>query len=317
MRNKPIIINSFAYLLMAVLGLILLTPHKQALSANVIIGTGECTAILEGDITLGDLEKLRPLIKYGDTLCLNSMGGSFSEGINIAQYLDGKGITTYLPAGTVCYSSCAIVFMAGSEFEDVYLDKRKMHVTAKLGFHAPYLILPAKNYDTKDIERSYTQGLQSVSAMMELGALPGRPDSGFIPSRVILELMKRGPDELYIIDTPYKAKELHIEIIDAPVAKWNVLSLCNACINYNNNLVRKDICETADAIKLNGRENRVDFKGVAAEGQYICPTKLRINIHGQVTAFISKNFISEYFEDVPQDEWIPLSNEMALQTLTK
>ena len=159
-----------------------------------------CDYLLEGGIVNGDLDRLKALkMERGHSLCLDSLGGSYSVGLELAEYLAGMNVTTVVDEGAKCLSSCANVFMGGSDWEEIYLPKRKMHIKAVVGFHAPFLDLENKQYSAAHVHAAYAVGLESVARMMKLGH--DRTGEGFIPNRVILELLQKGPDEAYSVDT--------------------------------------------------------------------------------------------------------------------
>ena len=159
--------GSLVAILVACVGL-LSTP---VLSAEVAaIDSRTCQASLTGPIAAGDLSKLEKIVSPGSSLCLNSPGGDFIEGLAIAEWLTGKNVTTVIDDGASCYSACAIAFMGGSEWEEIYTARRKLHVNGRLGFHAPYLIALSKTYSGPDLEATYSEGLQAVARMMKLGA---------------------------------------------------------------------------------------------------------------------------------------------------
>ena len=71
-------------------------------------------------------------------LCLDSPGGKWIEGRQIALFVHKYGIATRVLAGTECYSSCALVFMAGRSLGgEVDGPRRILHVQGRLGSHAP------------------------------------------------------------------------------------------------------------------------------------------------------------------------------------
>src|SRR5262249_1581678 len=61
---------------------------------------------------------------------LNSPGGYFDPGIEIAYKIKEMGFTTYVPKETMCASTCAYMWLAGST--------RYVQATAQIGFHAIY-----------------------------------------------------------------------------------------------------------------------------------------------------------------------------------
>ncbi|KHQ54222.1 hypothetical protein [Mameliella alba] len=104
--------------------------------------------MLSGQIVDGDTNRLRAILPPGQNafdralihtrLCLDSPGGSFPEGLDLATYLGETGISTHVAAQDSCLSTCALAFLGGTQFwaEDGLPSNRSrsMHVTATLGY---------------------------------------------------------------------------------------------------------------------------------------------------------------------------------------
>ncbi len=272
----------------------------------------ECQIALSGPIASGDLDRLKVLAPGGSSLCLDSLGGDFLEGLAIAEWLAGRNVTTIIGNGASCYSACAIAFMGGSEWEQIYLSKRKLHLGGRLGFHAPYLIALSKTYSGSELQATYAEGLQAVARMMKLGSDMG--EDGFIPERVMLKLLAAGPRDLYMVDDVIKARELNIELIGVPKAKWTTAALCNACVVRNERRARTDACEQPIASAMISKDvTQTTFFGFAGEGSYYCSVRLS-NKTGQasIAATIGEEEISR--KDL---EFTPLDDEDALPVSLK
>jgi hypothetical protein len=266
-----------------------------------------CEYNISGPIADGDLEKLKAAVPRGSSLCLDSPGGDFLEGLAIAEWLAGRNITTVVGSGSVCYSACAIAFMGGSDWEQIYLPKRKLHLGGKLGFHAPYLIAFSKTYSGAELEATYSDGLQAVARMIKLGAEMGEP--GFLPERVMLKLLAAGPSELYLVDDVVKGKELHIELLGVPKAKWTTAALCNACVVRNERRARVDACDQPVSSTMISKDIvQTSFYGFAGEGSYYCAVRLSKKTGAAtIAATIGEDELSR--KDL---EFRPLGNEDAL-----
>lgn len=74
---------------------------------------------------------------------LDSPGGSFAAGIDLARQFFEKGVTTIVPPGGSCMSACAVAFMAGRHVsmggEGAVARSRIVAMPAELGFHRPFL----------------------------------------------------------------------------------------------------------------------------------------------------------------------------------
>jgi hypothetical protein len=109
---------------------------------------------LTGAIAEGDdqrLEKIlsehadyrEPIIDSKALLFLNSDGGDFLAGIDLAKAIKKHAVATYVTDQARCVSACAVAFLGGSGFHalrapyDFY--RRMIAPGARVGFHAPYL----------------------------------------------------------------------------------------------------------------------------------------------------------------------------------
>lgn len=253
-------------------------------------GSRTCAYSLSGDIAPGDLESLAESgIKAGETLCLDSRGGAFGVGLDIAEWLVSRNIETVLVADAKCYSACALIFMGGSDWEEIFLPRRRMDLSAKLGFHAPYLVLPDVNFTSQDIGQAYGIGLRAVARMMKLGE--DRGGEGFIANKVILELLSRGPSELYYVDNILKANELGIALDGVPKSMWTERDGCNACIVKNEGRAVEGVCEHRAAVSKIGKSTtQFIFDGFAGEGAYSCAIRTERHKNGGVSASIVQAF---------------------------
>lgn len=304
---------------------------SPALSADVAHDTAdeitECDYMLSGEIVPGDLDRLTENGIFEAalerdwfdndfvTLCLDSPGGSFAEGLQIARRLDGSNITTVLRANAECYSACAVAFMGGSTFMEGTWGSRKMHWTANLGFHAPYIDLTGKEFSEQDIVSAYETGLRSVAEMMRLGAMAHPGAQGFIPSRIILELLERGPSEFFMIDSPVLAKELDIEVFGVTVPDRTIEGLCNACIVANDGHVRYDLCERASVGFRGPDSTEISFHGVAAEGHAFCVTRLSSGPGANGKAEITRFPVGYYTPPLDDSDFMELNPVWTLPSL--
>ncbi len=179
-----------------------------------------CTAMLTGQITAGDADLLRArLIGPGErplyfnvtvTLCLDSPGGSFLEGLAMARHMREAGIATHVPAGATCLSACALAFMGGSQlgFEDGITRRfsRSLHASARLGFHAPQLDIPSGQFSEFEVKQAFRLALKSSAIIFtrleELGL-----------SRTFALAFFDVPDGRFLaIDTPDLAQQAGVTV---------------------------------------------------------------------------------------------------------
>jgi PAN domain len=74
------------------------------------------TLFLTGEIKLGDSFELRKALRNHDVniVVMGSAGGNLYEGLQMGSILRDKGISTYVPPGVNCESSCANMFFGGT-----------------------------------------------------------------------------------------------------------------------------------------------------------------------------------------------------------
>lgn len=226
---------------------------NQASAAVMVKSTKpHCSIELTGTIESGDYNHFRDLAKevglrdpsdsgepsnsVDDALCLNSPGGNYLEGRLISQELRELGIPTRVEAGSECYSSCAFIFMSGrllgAESDST---SRHLHVKAKLGFHAPYIIPDgSKTYSASDLSREVTLTNQIIADFISFGSdtspYSGRP---FFPISLVARLLAAGPTELVLVETIEDAARWQIDLYgmkDATQLTENQMR--QACANF-------------------------------------------------------------------------------------
>lgn len=110
---------------------------------------------ISGPIEPGDATKFAELVERLDpasmdvgprgvemVVRLDSPGGVFSEGIEIARIIDREKLQTLVAAGSECLSACAVIFMAGTYqpgFRQQEVAFRKVEWPVELGFHRPFM----------------------------------------------------------------------------------------------------------------------------------------------------------------------------------
>ena len=225
------------------------SPNSGARAAEIqFVGSEECTVRLTGPISRGDRDKVRAGLQEASRqqdetgsgeyiknmiVCLNSPGGSYDEGLKLAQYFIEQALQTYVEDGASCYSACAIAFMGGTEnhYESVYMPSRNLHIAGKLGFHAPFLRLPSGQYSAQTIENSYTA---AFTALGKLAGMPKRRNSTepILDPTLIALLAEKGPDEAFLVDTVGKAARFGVALVGAsPPRQHTATSYCNVCLN--------------------------------------------------------------------------------------
>lgn len=208
---------------------------------------GLCLATLSGPIEKGDAAQLDalaldmpegwPNIEDGrwKTLCLDSPGGSYTEGFAIARHLLDNRIGTVVDDGATCLSACALVFMFGTAYqtESNALTNRRLHVGGRLGFHQPDLQLdPDRAYSVADMRAAFDVAIDSTLRFLALAARP-RPDARtpFVESDLQEAMLSQKGQDFLMIDTVNKAGRWGIELFGFDAPAFSELGFFYACQN--------------------------------------------------------------------------------------
>lgn len=196
---------------------------------------------LSGPLRVGDSEKARNLfesyLKNTTVFCetekpaviqLNSEGGSFKEGLKLAELFRQKGVGTIVKSTHRCLSACGVAFLGGTR--ELCLDGdrgryRRIEPGAQLGFHAPSLLVPERSYTRAQISRSYD------TAVKQIGQLVNEMLKSGIPSSLVTEMLKVGAKDFYFIDTVGKAGRWNFDVAVAGLKSITRMSLTTACAN--------------------------------------------------------------------------------------
>ena len=162
-----------------------LTPLAAFAADIEVLPEGPCFARISGQLVEGDadtfiaIEQANPrqydenyIVLERNKLCLDSPGGSLSEGIKIARHLSKIHIGTRIEKNARCLSACALIFMmgrgGGENENEAWLD-REMDITASLGFHRPSLNLPeGGTYTASQINNSFKLALDATLGFVSL-----------------------------------------------------------------------------------------------------------------------------------------------------
>jgi hypothetical protein len=111
------------------------------------------TISITGTITNRDADEFQRISKeleyakgpfYNFLLALDSEGGDVSAAISIGRLVRKYDGITVISENSNCYSSCALIFIAGVE--------RRIHPCGELGLHRPYLSSTPQSRDTIETE---------------------------------------------------------------------------------------------------------------------------------------------------------------------
>ena len=217
---------------------------------------GPCEIKIEGRIAAGDYDKFRALFpedfvgKGGPSVCLDSDGGDFVEGLKIAEFVADRHINTVLDQGSKCASACSWIFMAGVNWATGGTEiARTMHPRSFLAFHAPYVdpevvrkhIDSASPAEVADAAVQYykTAVAEIAEHVLMLARKRLTADTNAqIESSLLAEALSRTDNPL-VIDTVGKVLRWNIPVSDAdgavPRSKNDISLLCrNALAKAND-----------------------------------------------------------------------------------
>ena len=170
-------------------------------------------------------------------ICLNSPGGVLSEALRMAADLHRYGIGTVVDDGNICLSACALMFMMGTEDWEIVRPSRKMHVTARLGFHRPELRSSSKAPATPlALTQSFDLAIEASLAFLRLANTPepGAPHQPMIAPRLIEAFFARRGQDFLHIETVEQAGRWGIDVFgfDAPDPDHvSPAEMYQACLN--------------------------------------------------------------------------------------
>lgn len=226
--------------------LIQLSPSSAAEIEPVENHPLGCEYKLSGLINNGDAKKIDEVLGGNDwfevaargwKICLDSPGGSFVEGVKLAKTFAKNSIGTVVAQSNVCESACAIAFMGGSYFnpegENRYVS-RTIHPTAKLGFHAPALLIPEGSYSKDEVDKAYSIALSAVVELSEMRAL------GYEIRESLFKAILTTPFEsMHYVDTVGKALRYKINVTDLGISSGLVQ-------NSTNNICKNAVLQIED-----------------------------------------------------------------------
>ncbi|WP_417206139.1 peptidoglycan-binding protein [Antarctobacter sp.] len=289
-------------LLALTLAVVLALTLSPAMAASITAGGDaimQCDATLEGEIVAGDADKLRAFAKTngwerafagsGDTeniktLCLNSRGGNFLEGIEIGFVLGGIGMRTAVGPDRTCESACALAFMYGTfrAFEDIIKPERRLHPRGKLGFHAPGLVVPQGDYTETAVNDAYRVAIQSIEKLAQMRGMGG----SMFPQDLFLTILGTPPEDMRYVRTVQDAAAWNIEVFPVAEPQTNrQTAIRNACVNAQSmtagtgsNLTLSADTKLVESVERDGRIIKVTtVPTFYIEGAFECRLSLDPN----------------------------------------
>jgi len=210
-----------------------------------------CDILVLGEIASGDAEALRAVLAASDReiaqatqfpildapmiggrppersrVCFNSPGGSFLEGLEMAELLIEYRKGSAVGANMICESACALAFMGGSSaaagIEGSDDTDRVLHPLGLLGFHSPALVVPNGQYDEETVSQAYGVALAALRALSETrntvfrGYVPGTDQATYFryqfPESLLLEMLATPSEQMRYVQTVSEASRWDIRI---------------------------------------------------------------------------------------------------------
>jgi hypothetical protein len=235
----------------------LFTGVQPVAAATIKLGGSEamgCFMEIDGQIAKGDADDLRAMFEQvgyptgysptGRRICLNSPGGILTEGLKIADLIAEWNFGTAVPDGAACQSACAVAFMAGRfnnpEAGGAFSIDRVIHPRAKLGFHAPSLLLGERAYSRKEVDTAYAIALNSMAGILRHRA----EQYTSFPDSLFLALLGTPPYEMTLVETVGQAAQWQIGVVPVALPAGDLQqSLTYACRHADSGLLDYSLLE--------------------------------------------------------------------------
>lgn len=159
---------------------------KQPLTAELTSGG---TLALTGAIDPGSAERVVAEVathgEYIKTVALDSPGGSVTDALAIGRLIREKGYTTSVAPGSICASSCPLIFAGGTQ--------RLATAESAIGVHQIYATTPAASLT----ERLQAAGNALSNAQKTTAEISRYINEMGIDPEVWLHALETPPDKLY------------------------------------------------------------------------------------------------------------------------
>ncbi|UYN99779.1 MAG: hypothetical protein KIT02_00600 [Devosia sp.] len=242
----------------------------------------------DGPVVDGDLDQLKSVFDSYVTcdleqfpaeggncavLSLNSPGGSYIEGLRLAQYLRDNRIASVVEVGSQCYSACAFAFLGGSGYSSqsrvgVYVD-RVVEPEGILGFHAPYFAPDSLDGLVAEF------GLDEVlgASRDDISLMVRQLVSWNVDENVLGYIVSMGPDETYDVVTGEDYFLTRTALPDTPLSLWGA-SASDPIRNVCTNLLAVHENEFPSAVMDRITDSTIQPIGVDASGNAISGIRL-------------------------------------------
>jgi len=195
-----------------------------------------CDFLFTGIVEGGDARQIESIIRpsvEGVTLCLDSPGGNFVEGIRMFYAIWYKdSIETRVRNGNSCFSACALAFQGGSRVVGTGTIRGKfasIEPGARLGFHAPTLVLPDdKQYSPGTVKIAYNEAIWGASQLFLMSRMEEHAARG-MSDFLYANTLATPPESMYEIDTIGKASLAEIGVQNVPMPEITWRGIRNVC----------------------------------------------------------------------------------------
>lgn len=180
----------------AVVLLIATSAHAANIS-ELVWKDGKTRITIEGDISAGDSDKLKAVIKSVNdagrsvySVRLNSPGGSLIEGVLIAELVKFARVLTAVPPSAKCASACFVIFAAGAE---------------KFASHSALVGVHGASEAGQETARSGAATISMARVVKELG----------VPPSIIGKMVITPPDQVVWL-TPDELRSMGVTMTGKP-----------------------------------------------------------------------------------------------------
>ena len=223
-----------------------------------------CKIVIAGELIAGDYDEFVALAgsqfpaevlesTADNTVCLDSPGGNLAEGVKFARHFYKEGVGTVVGDDAECHSACAIMFMMGTaQGGEVAFANRKMHVSGTIGFHRPYLPVPAgPQVDVAILALAYDSAFQDALDLIAIGNSKAPWTSEpMMKSDLMQAMLEHVGNDIYLIDTVDKAARFEIDLVGAELSptltEEAAFYACHNALQWQHSLSEEDITYTAE-----------------------------------------------------------------------
>ena len=142
---------------------------------------------------------------------------------------------------------------------------RRMHYTAILGFHRPFIELPKlSGLPNKVISSAFDAGVVMIAKYLELASKKDEfTDIVLVPMSLIIEMLLHERNNMFLIDTVNKAGRWNIDVFGLePFKEWSDEMMYNACENIIAWKVDEyNACEYASTLDKDAIQKKKNEKG--------------------------------------------------------